>query len=61
MPRSARLDVPNVLQHVTRPSGNLKGILGEVCKEWGAAGAGFEEIPLLKGKLGTPYVLSPGP
>jgi hypothetical protein len=61
MPRSARLDVPNLLQHVTRQIGKFKGILGEVCKEWGVAGAGFEEIPGSKGKPGTPYVLSPGP
>jgi len=35
MPRSARLDVSNVLQHVIRTRDNLKGFWVKCVKEWG--------------------------
>ena len=61
MPRSARLDVSNVLQHVTHTRDNLKGFWVKCVKEWGGAGADFEYIPRSEGKPDAPCVLSPGP
>jgi hypothetical protein len=52
--------VCGVAQAVIRTRGILKGILGEVSKEWRAE-ADFEQILCSEGKPSAPCALSPGP